>query len=168
MAKSTTKILNNTQIDLSIRRLAFEIYEQNAYEQEIFLFGINNKGLALAKLISAELKSISKMDIHLSNLRLDPASPISEELDLDIDVSLLKNKTMIIIDDVANTGRTLFYAFRSIHSILVKKLEIAVLVDRQHKNFPVKVDYVGLSLATTLQESIDVILTEGKKEVVLN
>ncbi|MBC7885543.1 MAG: phosphoribosyltransferase, partial [Saprospiraceae bacterium] len=80
------------------------------------------------------------------------------QLDYPIETHLssdqLKNKAVIVIDDVANTGRTIFYAFKVYMDILVKKIEVAVLVDRKHKLFPIKVDYVGLSLATTLQENI--------------
>jgi len=97
------------------------------------------------------------------------ANPISEEITLDIDISELKNKCLILVDDVANTGRTLFYACKPLMEIVPKKLEVAVLVDRKHKSFPIEVDYVGLSLATTAQENIDVNLKSVKsQEVVLN
>ena len=85
---------------------------------------------------------------------------------IDIDESLFKNKVVIIVDDVANTGRTIFFAFKPFLDILTKKVEVAVLVDRKHKSFPIKVDYVGLSLATTLKENIKVQLGVAKEREV--
>ncbi len=164
----TVKVLNNKQVDHKILRLAYEIYENNAYEAEIYVLGINTNGYNLAKLIVKELKKICDIEPHLSRLKIDPSSPVDNEISLSIDIEQLKDKTIIIVDDVANTGRTIYYSFRPLLDILTKKIEIAVLVDRQHKNFPVKVDYVGLSLATTHQENIDVILKSKQKTVILN
>ncbi|MBK9734182.1 MAG: hypothetical protein IPO92_04140 [Saprospiraceae bacterium] len=90
----------------------------------------------------------------LSKITLNPARPLDFPIETDLSPDILHNKTIIIIDDVANTGRTLFYAFKVYMAILVKKIEVAVLVDRKHKMFPIKVDYVGLTLATTIQENI--------------
>lgn len=162
------KVLNNNQIDHRILRLAYEIYEQNAYEKEIYFLGINKNGKHLAKLIINKLENISKIKCHLHNIILDPAAPIQNDIVVDIEMDQLKSKTIIIVDDVANTGRTLYYGFKPLMDILANKVETAVLVDRKHKSFPVKIDYVGLSLSTTLQENIDVVLTSNKKAVILN
>ncbi len=164
----TVKVLDNKQVDYKIKRLAYEIYENNAYEKELYVLGINTNGYNLAKLIVKELTKICDIQPNLSRLKIDPSSPVENDISLEIDIEQLKNKSIIIIDDVANTGRTIYYSFRPLLNILTKKIEIAVLVDRQHKNFPVKVDYVGLSLATTHQENIDVILKSRQKTVVLN
>lgn len=164
----TVKVLSNKQVDYKIQRLAYEIYENNAYEKELFILGINTNGYNLAKLIVKELDKICAIENHLSRLKIDPSSPVENDISLELDIEQLKNKSIIIVDDVANTGRTIYYSFRPLLHILAKKIEIAVLVDRKHKNFPVKVDYVGLSLATTLQENIDVILKSRQKTVVLN
>lgn len=162
------KVLNNEQIDHKILRLAYEIYEENAYAKEIFFIGVNTNGLNLARLIVGQLTKISKIKCHLNNLKLDPASPIENEISLDVDLEKLVGKNIILVDDVANTGRTLYYGFKPLMNVLAGKIETAVLVNRTHKSFPVKIDYVGLSLSTTLQENIDVHLKEKNKSVILN
>lgn len=163
------QILNHRQIQQKIRRLAYQILENNIEESEIFLLGINNNGMSFAKMIYAELTELSDITIHLISIKLNPAAPASDEVQLEIPVERLDNKSVIIIDDVANTGRTLFYAMKPIFQVVPKKVEVAVLVDRMHKSFPIKIDYVGLSLATTLKENIDVKIRDvAKHSVFLN
>jgi len=106
--------------------------------------------------LEKKLNSKSDIKISLCQIRLNPAKPTSEDISLDMEEKQLNKKVIIIVDDVANTGRTIFYAFKSFLAILPKKVEVAVLVDRKHKSFPVKPDYVGLALATTAKENIDV------------
>ncbi len=150
------KILNEIQITQKIKRLAYEILEHNFEEKSITLAGINNNGLYFAELLHAQLKEITDIPINLTQVTLNPASPNTSEVIIGQDLKELNRKAIIVIDDVANTGRTIFYAIKPLLDILPKKIEVAVLVDRKHKSFPIKVDYVGLSLATTLRENIDV------------
>jgi pyrimidine operon attenuation protein / uracil phosphoribosyltransferase len=163
------KILNKYQIKQKIKRLAIEILERNYDEEEIILAGINNKGLIFAQLLVDRLLDISDTKITLTRIRLNPANPLAEEIIWEMPIEALKGKPIIIVDDVANTGRTIFYAAKPLLNTLPKKIEVAVLVNRKHKSFPVKVDYEGLSLATTLKENIDVqIEQEGEQGVYLN
>ena len=158
-------ILNDNQIGQKLVRLAYEIIEQNTEIKQIYLAGINNNGYRFARLLEEEINRIEECPFktHLVRVSLNPAKPVSEPISLDIEEKLLKNKTVILIDDVANTGRTLFYAFRPFLGLLIKKMQVAVLVDRKHKSFPVQVDYVGLSLATTVHDNIDVnLLKKGR------
>ena len=150
------KLLTNTQIAQKINRLTIEILEHNYTEKSIVLAGINNNGLGFAKLIKRAINKISDVEITLANITLNPAKPTKDDVTIDLSDAELKNKVVIIVDDVANTGRTIFYAFKPFLDILTKKVEVAVLVDRKHKSFPIKVDYVGLSLATTLKDNIKV------------
>lgn len=150
------KILNQEQIQQKIKRLAIEILENNFEEEELILAGINNTGLGFARMLLEELLKITGIPITLTRIRLNPAAPLSREILIEMPAEQLQGKAIIVIDDVANTGRTIFYAMKPILSILPKKVEVAVLVDRTHKSFPVKVDYFGLSLATTLMDDIDV------------
>jgi pyrimidine operon attenuation protein/uracil phosphoribosyltransferase len=150
------KILNQSQIKQKIRRLSFEILENNYNEKQIILAGINNNGMNFAKLLHKELQKISQIKFILSHLTLNPAAPLTEPITIDLSPKEIKNQSIIIIDDVANTGRTIFFALKPLMDVLPKKIEAAVLVDRTHKSFPIKVDYVGLSLATTLKDNIDV------------
>ena len=150
------KLLTNTQIAQKINRLAIEILEHNYTEKTIVLAGINNNGLGFAKLIKRAINKISDVEIILANITLNPAKPTKDDVAIDLTDDDIRKKVVIIVDDVANTGRTIFYAFKPFLDILTKKVEVAVLVDRKHKSFPIKVDYVGLSLATTLQDNIKV------------
>ena len=149
------KILDQKQIKQKIKRLAIEILENNFEEKTIVLAGINNNGTSFAKLIEKELKKITEITIVAATIRLNPAAPLSTPIEISVPVESLKNKCVILVDDVANTGRTIFYACKPILSILPKKLEVAVLIDRKHKTFPIYPKYVGFSLATTLKEDID-------------
>lgn len=99
-------------------------------------------------------------------IRLNPANPIEYEPSIELSDEDLRNKPVIIVDDVANTGRTIFYAVQPLLKVVPKKVEVAVLVDRKHKSFPVKADYVGLSLATTLRDDIDVQIRDAAEMAV--
>ena len=163
------KILDERQIKQKIKRLAIQILENNFKEEEIILAGINNNGMGFAKMIFQELNKLSENKVTLTRVRLSPADPLSSEVVIEMPLKDIAKKVIIIVDDVANTGRTIFYAMKPLLNILPKKVQVAVLVDRKHKFFPVEVDYVGLSLATTMKESIDVqILKVPEKAVYLN
>ncbi len=164
------KLLDQKQIKQKVKRLSIEILENNYKESIIYLAGINNNGYEFAKMLKSAIKRVRKeTEIKLCRLKLNPADPLSSEVHLSIPVTELEGKSIIVVDDVANTGRTLFYAFKPLLGILPKKVEVAVLVDRKHKRFPVKVDYMGISLATTLKNNIEVKIREvEEKEVHLD
>ena len=147
-------VLSKQKIQQKVRRLALEILEHNYQNKELILAGINNNGMRFAKLLLRELKAHSGNKLILTQIKLNPADPLTSEVEVGLDIQSLSGKSVIIIDDVANTGRTLFYALRPLLQVLPAKVQMAVLVDRQHKSFPVHVDFVGLSLATTVQENI--------------
>jgi len=157
------QVLNDYQIRQKIKRLAIEIVEHNFEEKELILAGINNNGMAFANLLYEELKTIAKQEITLTRILLNPAEPVANEVVLEMPASEVKGKGIIVVDDVANTGRTIFYAVKPLLETLPKKVEVAVLVDRTHKSFPIKVDYCGLSLATTLLEHINVSIRDVDK-----
>jgi pyrimidine operon attenuation protein/uracil phosphoribosyltransferase len=163
------KLLDQQQIRQKIKRLAIEIIEENYNEEGIVLAGINNNGWGFAQMLWKELEQVSPIPVTLTRIRLNPAKPTEKEVEVEMPLEKLKNKVIIIVDDVANTGRTIFYACSPLFKIIPRKVEVAVLVDRKHKSFPVRVDYVGLSLATTLQENIEVhILSENEQAVYLS
>lgn len=161
------QILDDQKIRQKIKRIAIEILENNFGEQELILAGLNNNGLRFAELIMAALKPLApgQMKIALTRIRLNPANPVEYEPYIEMPPESLQGKPVVIVDDVANTGRTVFYAIQPLLKVIPKKVEVAVLVDRQHKSFPVKADYVGLSLATTFLENIEVQLAEEKMAV---
>jgi pyrimidine operon attenuation protein/uracil phosphoribosyltransferase len=148
------KILDEISIQKKTTRLAFQIAEHNYSFDEIILAGINNNGYGFAKLIEKQLKKIIQNKVTVSRIKLNPANPLAQEAIIEPIPTELRNKSIIIVDDVANTGRTIFYAFQPLLKLLPHKLEVAVLVDRKHKLFPIQVDYVGLSIATTMKENI--------------
>jgi pyrimidine operon attenuation protein / uracil phosphoribosyltransferase len=154
------KILDKQQILRKLQRLTVEILERNYGEKEIILVGINRNGLAMASLLAKEFEGRTATKVQLTQLRINPAKPLDGSVFVDMPLNTVNNKVVILIDDVANTGRTIFYAIRPFLDALPKKVEVAVLVDRKHKSFPIQPDYVGLSLATTLKENIDVQIRE--------
>jgi pyrimidine operon attenuation protein/uracil phosphoribosyltransferase len=160
------KILDQIQIKQKIKRLAYEIIESNYNENTLVLAGINNNGLGFAKMLKKQLESICDIEIILKQIKLNPASPVENNVEINIDQKALKGKTIIVTDDVANTGRTMFYAMRVFMDVLPKKIETAVLVDRKHKLFPIEINYTGMSLATTIQEDIQVLLGQASKMAV--
>ncbi len=149
------KILNHTQIQQKIKRLAYEITENNIENGKIILTGINNNGKRFAEMLKRELEIIGQIDVETASITLNPANPIGDEIKFDWNSGQdPKDQNIVIVDDVANTGRTLYYAFKPLMQYLPARIQCAVLVDRKHKSFPIHVDFVGLSLATTLMENI--------------
>lgn len=156
------EILTHKQIKQKIKRLAIEILEHNYDQKEIYLMGVNNNGYRFAEFLQKEIKNLNELDTNLVNVRLNAAKPLDKEVTLSIDVEKLSDKTIILVDDVANSGRTLYYATKPLLNIIPRRLQAAVLVDRTHKLFPIHVDYVGMSLATTLKQNIEVDLEDGR------
>jgi len=160
MAKN--KILDSDQILKKIGRLGFEIYEQNFLEKEIALVGIEPNGAVLAELLKKQIENISPIKVHFSTIKLDKDKPLDGKIDIGLPTAFYPNTPIIIVDDVLNSGRTMFYSFKPFLESSLKKIQVAVLVDREHKKFPISADYVGYSLGTTLQEFVEVNLS--KKE----
>lgn len=162
------KILDNETVRRKIKRLSYEILENNYDSSHLLLLGINKNGDKLAHELKEVLESISDKTIQLGNIVVNPESPVQENIQCSVKQEEIEGNNIIIVDDVANTGRTLFYACKPLMDALPNRLETAVLVNRTHKNFPIKVDYVGLSLATTLHNHINVVFNKGKIEALLN
>jgi pyrimidine operon attenuation protein/uracil phosphoribosyltransferase len=160
-------ILDKKQTLQRIKRIAFEIYEQNFKAKEIILAGIYDKGYIFAGLLQKELGGICQIKTRLVKVTVDKKSPLQMEIKLDVEMKELKNKTIILIDDVLNTGRTLAHSLKPFLSIETAKIQTAVIVDRRHKVFPISADYVGYSLSTTLKEHIEVSFEKSKFGVYL-
>jgi pyrimidine operon attenuation protein / uracil phosphoribosyltransferase len=160
-------ILDKKQTLQRIKRIAFEIYEQNFKAKEIILAGIYDKGYIFAGLLQKELNGICQIKTHLVKVTVDKSSPLQSEVKLDADIKNLKNKTIILIDDVLNTGRTLAHSLKPFLNIETAKIQTAVIVDRRHKVFPISADYVGYSLSTTLKEHIEVSFEKSRFGVYL-
>ncbi len=155
-------ILNQQQIENKIRRIASEIFESHAESGEIILAGINTKGYALAELIQKVLEKMGHKQVTITHLQLNPAQPQEAEIVSELPIEQYKAKNVVVIDDVANSGRTLFFAMQPFLKVLTKKLEVCVLVERMHKSYPISVDYVGVRLATTVKQNIEIIFDKKK------
>ena len=166
MPNSKTLILNAVQIQQKIDRMAYQIYENNFTEKEIIIAGIASRGYILAQRLSEKLQEISKIKITLASLTLDKEHPMETEVKLSLDKTLFEGKVVILVDDVLNSGKALIYGVAPFLKVRVKRITTVVLVDRNHNRFPIKADFVGLSLNTTLQEHISVELTKKGKEAV--
>jgi len=166
MEDTLTRILSPEQIRQKIKRIAFEIAEDNYDEQNIVIAGIciDSEGYIFAERLFRELSNIISANITLTHIELDKQQPGNSEVELNLTEEQIDHQTIILADDVSNTGRTLLYALKPILSFSPKKVRCAVLVDRKHKLFPVTPDYVGISLSTTIHEHIRVVLSEVEQE----
>lgn len=160
-------ILTHEQIIQKTRRIAFEIYEHNFQEKELVLVGIYDEGYNFAKMLEAELSNIAPFATKLVGLKLDKAAPTQSEISLECTDSELKNKAIILVDDVSNTGKTMAYSLKPFLTIKVKKIEAAVLVNRSHTQFPIAVKYSGFELATTIKDHVTAQLEGENKSVYL-
>ena len=164
MVADKNLILDAAQVKQKIRRMAFEIYENNFKEKSIVIAGIDGQGYVLAKLLAKEVEAVADMEVTLVKLTLDKLAPQQGEVTLDCDIKIVKKKCIIIVDDVLNTGRTLVYGLKPFLDTEVKKIETAVLVNRSHTLFPIYPQYTGYELSTTIKDHVVVML--GKETAV--
>ena len=161
-------VLNVEQVYQKITRLAWQVYENNFSQNEIVLVGIDKKGLFLANRVGECLSKISKIKTVVAELSINKSLDINTSMSLVISDDVFKDKVVILVDDVLNSGKTLMYASKLFLNTNLKKLSILVLIDRNHNLFPIKADFVGLSLSTTLKEYITVDLAGDHKGVYLS
>lgn len=155
-----TTILSAVQTEQRIQRLAWQLYEDNYNESEILLVGILQNGYPLAQRIAAVLKQIAPFQVHLFSLKIDKHSQDTGEPIIEPALPPLKEKVVVLVDDVLNSGKTLIYALKPFLRSDIRKLRTVVLVDRNHRRYPIAADFVGLSLATTLQEHVQVTFSQ--------
>ena len=161
MPEKRNKILDATEIHKTVKRIAYQIYETHFEESQLILAGIANNGVILAKRIQEELERISKVKVVFMEIKVDKKNPINPIV-LSKKLAVCENQAVVVVDDVLNTGSTLIYAVAHFLSIKLKKLQTAVLVNRNHKNFPIKGDFKGISLSTSIKEHIDVIFGDNE------
>lgn len=161
-----TIVLNETQIEQKIKRIAYEILENNFEAETLFLFGIKGNGMVLAEELTKILKNISDQKIISGEITVNKQNPLNQEIKTSIDLTQIKGQTVILIDDVINSGKTMQYALIKLLEYPTKRIKTVALVDRKHRRYPIRCDYVGLTLSTTLQDRIEVNL-DGVKEAYL-
>jgi len=145
--------------------MAFEIHENYFDSTELVMIGIKAQGVLLADMIHKELKKIHPIKYHMGTLSINKKDPLESEIHMELSSTDLKGKSVILFDDVLHSGSTLAYGMKPLLEFKLKRLQVGVLINRDHKFFPVTPDYVGLSLGTTLDEHVEVILDEKGKEI---
>ena len=160
------KILDYQSIKKKIRRISLQILESNIDRDEIIIAGIDLNGFIIAKKISQEISKISEINIKLCKVKIDKKNPLND-ISTSLNFEDYQNKSLVIIDDVLNSGATLMYSVKYFLNTKIKSLKTAVLVDRNHKKYPIKADYKGLSLSTSIQSKVEVVIDEKKIEAFL-
>ncbi|MBK6264481.1 phosphoribosyltransferase [Marivirga sp. S37H4] len=167
MPDKNNRILAHQQIQSKIKRMAYQILENNLHEQNIYLAGIKGGGSTLAKLLQLELTAINSIETVLIEVSIDKEKPLSSPVTLNKEIENPENSIVILIDDVLNSGKTMAYALKPFLAIPLKKIETAFLVNRSHRLFPISAKYTGIELATTIQEHINVSWKENDYTVFL-
>ena len=150
------KILSHEEIQYKVSRIAYQIFEANVNEKEIVIAGIESGGLNFAKKIQKVLQKITDANVVLCKVSMNKKNPLASEVKTSIPKKDYSDKSIVLVDDVLNSGTTLIYGVHHFLKTPLKQLKTAVLVNRNHKKYPVKADYKGISLSTSLQEHIQV------------
>ncbi len=156
MESAATQLLTSEQIRWKIRRMAWEIAESATAASEILLVGIVPRGDVLASRLASELNSIGSKPVRVGRLTIDKEQPVGSSIALDFMLSDSSKSLIVVVDDVLNTGKTLLHALKPFLEVELHKLLTAVLVDRDHKAYPVRADVAGLVLSTTVREHVKV------------
>ena len=149
-------VLTKTQIDQKIMRMAHQILENAFEEKVIYLAGICGNGIRIAKELERILPKYTKIEIRVFEITLNKENPLSSEIKADIDTTELKNGFIVLIDDVLNSGKTMQYALIKLLEQPVKAIKTLALVDRSHHRYPIKCDFYGILLSTTLKERVEI------------
>lgn len=157
-------ILNHQEITQKTRRIAFQILESHSDVDEIILAGINGNGFIFAQHIKNHLAQISDLNITLCEVILDKKNPLNT-IETSISKENYTDKHIVLIDDVLNSGKTLIYGVKHFLNVSLASFKTAVLVNRNHKEYPVKADFKGISLSTSLQETIEVDFSNEEESV---
>ena len=161
--ENRTEILNPTQSDQKIERMAFEILEKHHSDKKIILAGIANRGFKLARILEKKLKENSNKKVLLVEVCVNKKDPFLKNPIIDCDIKDIEGNSVVVVDDVLNSGRTLLFAMNPFINIPIRSLSVAVLCNRSYRDFPVEANFVGLSLSTTLQERIEVEISDAGK-----
>lgn len=164
----STQILNDAQVKQILKRMAYQVYEQYLNDKELIIAGIEGRGFSFAQMLHEQLQAISKLKLTLMEVRLDKAAPAEHSVKLSDEQVKLEDRNILLVDDVLNTGKTMLFALLPFIRARARKIKTAVLVDRDHKRFPVSADFIGIALSTTLQEHITVSIEKKKVNVHLS
>jgi pyrimidine operon attenuation protein/uracil phosphoribosyltransferase len=163
---SQSIILSNQQINHKIKRIAFEIYENNINESSIILAGISKNGFIFAQKLKNILENISDINVRLCEVIINKRQPL-ENITTSLKTEEYKDQSLVLVDDVLSSGTTLMYAVKHFLQVPLKQFKTAVLVNRNHKKYPIKADFKGISLSTSLQEHIKVVFNNNSANAYL-
>lgn len=168
MTSTENLILDDKQIDQRILRIAYQIYENNVNEKKVILAGVSDNGIVFANLIKDELEEISPLECIAVRVDINKKAPFKDDIFVDIDDKEMSRTAVILIDDVLNSGKTAAFALKAFLNTNIKKIELAVMVNRSHKQFPISPKYAGYEMATTITEHVEVVLQGKNKGVYLS
>lgn len=161
-----TIILDQKAIAHKIKRIAYQIYETNVREEEVIIAGIKQNGYQLAQQLKKEVEKISPLKVVLCEVKIDKRAPI-DNVETSMELEEFRDRSLVLVDDVLHSGTTLIYGVRHFLAVPLKRFKTAVLVDRNHKKYPVKADFKGISLSTSINENVDVRYEKGVWSAVL-
>jgi pyrimidine operon attenuation protein/uracil phosphoribosyltransferase len=161
MSGAGTCVLDHEGVARKIERIAHQLHEHHFEDAGLTLVGVVDRGAALARQLSERLAAISELDVHLAEIRLDKDEPHASAVQLSVPLDTLAGRSVVLVDDVLMSGRTLMHAAAYLVQVPLKRLSTVVLVDRRHRTFPIRADIVGLTLSTNLEEHISVVF--GRK-----
>jgi pyrimidine operon attenuation protein/uracil phosphoribosyltransferase len=157
-----TKVLSERQINQKLDRIAYEVLEETFGDKEVHLIGIQGNGEKLVEMLYDRLEKITSQKLIRLTIAINKKLPLKDPITLSDKPSSLENGVIILIDDVINSGKTMQYALLELLKNPTKKIKTVALVDRKHRRFPIRCDFVGLTLSTTLQDRVEV---EFSKEI---
>jgi pyrimidine operon attenuation protein/uracil phosphoribosyltransferase len=161
-------VLSESASNLKIRRIATQIMERNYKDESFYLVGVRETGYQLSLLIAKNIESDFGISIPVFPLRLEKQNPSIDTIQCELNEVQVKDKVVVVVDDVQNTGRTLLYVYAYLLNFKPSSIQSAVLIDRRHNSYPVKADFIGLSLATMLNEHVEVVETSSGFKAVLS
>ncbi len=155
MTTENNIILNTVQINQKIKRIGYQIYESNSKEEEVIIAGIIGNGYVFAEKLMKVLQEISSLKVIICKVNINKKKPL-EIITTSLEVSEYKNKSLVLVDDVLNSGTTLIYGVKHFFFFFLKRFKTAVLVNRYLKKYPVPADFKGVSLSTSIKEHVQV------------
>lgn len=160
-------ILNQQQIEQKIIRLGHQLIEDAFDQDKIYIGGIVGNGFTFAQQLAEVITQNSNIQIVCFEIKLNKDEPWNHPIEFSIEHKRLKNSYIILVDDVVNSGKTMQYALLKFLEQATKAIKTVALIDRQHRRYPIKTDFAGLSLSTTLKNHVEVDLSEQNAKVFL-
>lgn len=163
-------LMNEKDILRSLKRISHEILEKNQGAEDIIILGIKNGGVNIAKIVAKNIDEIEKIKVPLDNLDIkgfrDDVQNKEKKAKLGVDVT---DKTVVLVDDVLFTGRTIRAALDAVMSVgRAKKIQLAVLIDRGHRQIPIRADFVGKNIPTSFDEEVTVTVNDNTCTVAIS